>query len=114
MGVVVVVEILQGLGVFENWVDGLLIELDDFAYLSCCREVAEARACNSGIKRGGSSVGRGARVLFGAGTPNMVSVPVYEGRGTGPLPEGRLMGFEMGSPVRVLRLRPVSMTKGTS
>jgi len=30
VGVVVVVDTLQGLGVLENWVDGLLMELDDF------------------------------------------------------------------------------------
>lgn len=49
VGVVVVVDTLQGLVEFENRVEGLLIELTDVLNASGRLVNGAARACNSGI-----------------------------------------------------------------
>lgn len=53
VGVVVVVEALQGLGEAVNWVDGLLNVLIVLIAGVGLRYVVAAKACNSGISLGG-------------------------------------------------------------
>lgn len=73
VGVVVVVEALQGFGEPENRVEGVLNELTDLLDVSRCLVDEEASACNSGISRGGKSAGRAAAFVFGMTIPKIAS-----------------------------------------
>ncbi len=73
IGVVVVVEVLQGLGELEKRVDGLLIELTDLLEASACLADDAARACNSGMSLGGRSAGRVAAFVLGMTRPKIAS-----------------------------------------
>jgi hypothetical protein len=75
VGVVVVVDTLQGLGELENCVEGLLTELRDLLDAWGNLVDAAARACSSGISRGGSSVARAAGFARGIATPKIASRP---------------------------------------
>ena len=56
-GVVVFVDALQGLEEVVNWVEGLLMLLIDEDAGLCIGTLLAARACNSGMSRGGNSAG---------------------------------------------------------
>jgi hypothetical protein len=115
VGVVIVVDSLQGLLELDSHVDGLSIELVELFRGTWYRADDAASACSSGISRGGRSACRVADVVLGMTMPKIASLSVSK-EDSALLETSGSRAVRPGGGPSSLRpfLRSESIIKGTS
>ncbi len=119
VGVVIVVDSLQGLLELDSHVDGLSIELVELFNGTWFRAGDAARACSSGISRGGRSACRAANAVLGMTMPKIASRSVSR-EDSALLEASRSLAVRTGGGLSCVRpplrpsLRSESIIKGTS